>query len=136
MDPDVRLLNKRHLLQTRAFCERYGGITIVIARFMPFTRNCAPFVAGIGSMTYRRFLMHNVVGGIAWIAGFVFVGYFFGNIPQARQNFTDEIMAIVIISVMPIVIGWWRQRRRVTAALRPHAPWPAVSGQLRYGTAI
>ncbi len=113
---NVRLLNKRYLLQAHAFYERYGGITIVIARFMPFIRTFAPFVAGIGSMTYWRFLVYNVVGGVAWIAGFVFMGYFFGNIPQVRQNFTFVIMAIVIISVMPMVIGWWRQRRRITAA--------------------
>ncbi len=113
---NVRLLNKKHLLKAHAFYERYGGITIVIARFMPFIRTFAPFVAGIGSMTYWRFLTYNVVGGIAWIAAFVFMGYFFGNIPQVKANFTFVIMAIVIISVLPIVIGWWRERRKAGAA--------------------
>jgi len=113
---NVRLLNKKHLLQAHAFYERYGGITIVLARFMPFIRTFAPFVAGIGSMTYWRFLMYNVVGGVAWIAAFVFLGYFFGNIPQVKRNFTSVILAIMIISVMPMVIGWWRERRRAKAA--------------------
>ncbi len=108
---NVRLLNRKHLLQAHAFYERYGGITIVVARFMPFVRTFAPFVAGIGSMTYWRFLTYNVVGGVAWIASFVFMGYFFGNIPQVKRNFTFVIMAIVVISVMPMVIGWWRNRR-------------------------
>jgi membrane-associated protein len=113
---NVRLLNKKHLAKAHAFYERYGGITIIIARFMPFIRTFAPFVAGIGSMTYWRFLTYNVVGGAAWIAGFVFLGYFFGNIPAVKRNFTLVIMAIVIISVMPMVIGWWRGRRQTKAA--------------------
>jgi membrane-associated protein len=102
---NVRFLNRKHLEKAHAFYERYGGITIVIARFMPFIRTFAPFVAGIGSMTYWRFLMYNVVGGIAWIAGFVFLGYFFGNIPAVKKNFTLVIMAI----------GWWRGRRQAKA---------------------
>ncbi len=109
---NVRLLNKKHLLKAHDFYERYGGITIVVARFMPFIRTFAPFVAGIGSMTYWRFLTYNVVGGIAWIAGFVFLGYFFGNLPQVKRNFSWVIMVIVIISVMPMVIGWWHEKRR------------------------
>ncbi len=113
---DVRLLNRKHLLKAHAFYERYGGITIVVARFMPFIRTFAPFVAGIGSMTYWRFLTYNVVGGVAWIAGFVFLGYFFGNIPQVKHNFTLVIMAIVIISVLPMVIGWWRERWKTRTA--------------------
>ena len=108
---NVRLLNKKHLAKAHAFYERYGGITIIVARFMPFIRTFAPFVAGIGSMTYWRFLMYNVVGGVAWIAGFVFLGHFFGNIPAVKRNFTLVIIAIVIISLLPMAIGWWRGRR-------------------------
>ena len=113
---NVRFLNKKHLLRAHAFYERYGGVTIIVARFMPFIRTFAPFVAGIGSMTYRRFLMYNVVGGVAWIAGFVFLGFFFGNIPAVKRNFSLVIMAIVLISVTPMVIGWWRGRRQGKAA--------------------
>jgi membrane-associated protein len=118
---NVRLLNKKHLEKAHAFYERYGGVTIIIARFMPFIRTFAPFVAGIGSMTYWRFLMYNLVGGVAWIAGFVFLGYFFGNIPAVKRNFTLVIMAIVIISVTPMAVGWWRGRRGREKAAREKA---------------
>ncbi len=109
---DVRFLNKRHLERTHAFYEKYGGKTIIIARFVPIVRTFAPFVAGIGSMSYPRFLMYNVVGGVLWILLFVLGGYFFGNIPIVRRNFTLVIMAIVVLSVMPAVIEFVRQRRQ------------------------
>jgi membrane-associated protein len=109
---NVRFLNKDHLRRAHEFYQKYGGITIVIARFMPIIRTFAPFVAGIGTMTYWKFLTYNVVGGVAWVAGFTFVGYFFGNIPSVRQHFTLIILAIVVISVMPIVIEYVRHRRR------------------------
>jgi len=109
---NVRFLNKDHLRRAHEFYQKYGGITIVIARFMPIIRTFAPFVAGIGTMTYWKFLTYNVVGGIAWVAGFTYVGYFFGNIPSVRQHFTLIIVAIVVISVMPIVIEYIRHRRR------------------------
>ncbi len=115
---NVRFLNKKHLEKAHAFYEKYGGITIIVARFMPFVRTFAPFVAGIGRMTYWRFLMYNVVGGIAWIAIFTFAGYFFGNIPAVRSNFTLVIFAIVLISVTPLIIHKvrsWRQARREKA---------------------
>ena len=106
---NVRFLNKRHLERTHEFYERYGGKTIIIAPF-------APFVAGIGKMTYGRFLSYNVVGGVAWVLGFVMAGFWFGNIPVVKRNFTLVIFAIIIISVMPAVIEVIRQRARARAA--------------------
>ena len=107
---NVRFLNKKYLERTHSFYEKYGAKTIILARFVPIIRTFAPFVAGIGRMTYTRFIIYNISGGIAWIALFVFGGYFFGNIPVVRQNFTFVIMAIIIISVMPAVIEFLRHR--------------------------
>jgi membrane-associated protein len=115
---NVRLLNKKHLLRAHAFYERYGGITIVAARFMPIIRTFAPFVAGIGSMTYWKFLAYNIAGGVLWILGFTLAGFFFGNIEWVKDHFSVVIVAIVIISVMPIVIEYFRHRNDPT----PQAP--------------
>jgi membrane-associated protein len=109
---DTRFFKKEYLDRTHAFYERHGGKTIIIARFMPIIRTFAPFVAGIGSMTYPRFLAYNVIGGIAWIGLFVCGGYFFGNIPVVKQNFTLVIMAIIFISVLPGIIEFLRHRLR------------------------
>jgi membrane-associated protein len=108
----VRFLNKKHLERTHEFYERYGGKTIVIARFVPIVRTFAPFVAGIGKMTYGHFLSYNVVGGLAWVAGFVMAGFWFGNIPVVKRNFTFVIFAIIVLSVLPAVIEAIRQRAR------------------------
>jgi membrane-associated protein len=107
---DSRLLNKKHLERTHRFYEKYGGKTIIFARFIPIIRTFAPFVAGIGAMTYTRFLAYNVVGGVVWIVAFVYAGYFFGNIPVVKDNFSLVILAIIVISVMPAVIEYWRAR--------------------------
>lgn len=109
---DVRFLNKKHLERTHRFYEKYGGKTIIIARFVPIIRTFAPFVAGIGSMTYGRFISYNIIGGILWIAVCVFAGYFFGNIPVVKQNFSIVILAIIFISIMPGVIEFLRHRYR------------------------
>jgi membrane-associated protein len=101
---------KEYLDRTHRFYERYGGKTIIIARFIPIIRTFAPFVAGIGSMTYLKFISYNVIGGLVWIAAFLFGGYYFGNIPLVKKNFTFVIMAIIVISVMPPVIEYLRQR--------------------------
>lgn len=108
----VRFLKKEHLERTHEFYEKYGGVTIILARFIPIIRTFAPFVAGIGRMTYWRFISYNVIGGIAWVAIFVFGGYFFGNLPVVRSNFTIVILAIILISVLPGVIEYLRQRRK------------------------
>jgi len=107
---DSWLLNKQHLERTHRFYEKYGGKTIIFARFIPIIRTFAPFVAGIGKMSYSRFIAYNVVGGIVWIAAFVYAGYFFGNIPIVKDNFSLVILAIIVISVMPAVIEFWRAR--------------------------
>lgn len=107
----VRFLNKEYLNRTHQFFEKYGGKTIIIARFVPIIRTFAPFVAGIGSMTYMRFISYNIIGGIVWIASFAFAGYFFGNIPMVKKNFTLVIFAIIIISILPGVIEFMRQHR-------------------------
>ncbi len=106
-----RLLNKEHLLRTHAFYEKYGGKTIILARFMPVIRTFAPFVAGVGRMGYARFALYNVVGGIAWVFAFTLAGYFFGNVPVIKTNFHFVILAIVILSIMPPVIEYLRARR-------------------------
>lgn len=113
-----RFLNRKHLQKTHEFYEKYGGKTIIIARFVPIIRTFAPFVAGIGSMTYSRFLIYNVVGGIAWILICVFAGYFFGNLAFVKKNFSLVILMIIIISVLPAVVEFVReyQRRRSVLA--------------------
>lgn len=111
-----RLLNKQHLLRTQAFYEKYGGKTIVIARFMPIVRTFAPFVAGIGRMRYPSFALYNVAGGILWVASFALAGYFFGNVPVVKRNFHVVIVAIIVISVMPPVFEYLRSRRESAAA--------------------
>lgn len=107
---DSRFLKKEYLDRTHRFYERHGGKTIIIARFMPIIRTFAPFVAGIGKMSYLRFLSYNVSGGIAWIAIFVFGGFYFGNIPAIKHNFTLVIFAIIIISILPGIIEFLRHR--------------------------
>lgn len=105
-----RLLNKKYLDRTHRFYEKYGAKTIVLARFVPIIRTFAPFVAGIGSMTYGRFIVYNVSGGAAWVAIFLFGGYFFGNIPVVKQHFSIVIFAIIFISILPGVIEYIRHR--------------------------
>lgn len=106
-----RFFKKEYLDRTHRFYERHGGKTIVIARFIPIIRTFAPFVAGIGEMNYSRFIVYNVAGGISWIGFFLFGGYFFGNLPMIKNNFTLVLIAIVILSVLPGVIEYLRQRK-------------------------
>jgi len=116
---DVRFLSKKHLDRTHAFYEKHGGKTIIIARFIPIIRTFAPFVAGVGSMTYPRFLAYNVIGGVLWVTVFCVGGYLFGNLEVVEDNFSFIIVAIVLISVMPAVVEYVRQRlasRRGSAA--------------------
>ena len=117
-----RLLNKKHLVRTQAFYEKHGGKTIIIARFMPIIRTFAPFVAGIGQMQYRRFFVYNVAGAAAWVASFSLLGYFFGNMPAVRKNFTYVIGAIIFVSILPGIIEFIRSRRRS----EPDAAEPAA----------
>lgn len=106
-----RLFRTEHLDKTHRFYERYGGKTIVLARFVPIVRTFAPFVAGIGRMRYFHFLVYNVSGGIAWVVGLVGAGYYFGNIPVIRERFSLVILAIIVLSVLPIVFEYLRNRK-------------------------
>jgi membrane-associated protein len=107
-----RLLNKKHLLRTQEFYERHGGKTIILARFIPIVRTFAPFVAGVGQMRYRKFAVYNVIGGVAWVLIFLLAGYSLNSVPGIKQNFHIVIAAIIVISVLPIGIEYWRARRR------------------------
>jgi len=112
LERGIPFVKRAHIDRTHEFYEKHGGKTIIIARFMPIVRTFAPFVAGVGAMTYGKFLTYNVVGGVVWIALFVFAGYFFGTIPSVEENFTWVILAIILLSVMPGVIEWLRHRNR------------------------
>ncbi len=105
-----RWLNKQHLLRTQHFYEKHGGKTIILARFMPIVRTFAPFVAGIGSMSYPRFATYNIVGAIVWVLLFLVAGFFFGNIPAVKDNFHIVIFAIIIISFAPVAVEFWRAK--------------------------
>jgi membrane-associated protein len=108
---NVRFLKKEYLERTHAFYEKHGGKTVILARFVPIIRTFAPFVAGVGAMSYPKFITYNVVGAVLWVGLFVPAGYFFGNIPTVRDNFTLVILAIIAISVLPIVVEAVRARR-------------------------
>lgn len=112
------LLNKEHLERTHRFYEKYGGKTIILARFIPIIRTFAPFVAGIGRMTYLRFVAFNIIGGVAWVLFFILSGYFFGNIPFIKRNFTLVILAIIVISILPGIIEILRERRQRSSKIR------------------
>jgi membrane-associated protein len=108
---DIRFLRKEYLDRTHAFYEKHGGKTIIMARFVPIIRTFAPFVAGVGGMSYPRFISYNVIGAVLWVGLFVLGGYFFGNISVVRENFTLVILAIIALSVLPIVVEALRARR-------------------------
>ena len=110
----IKFIKKEHLLQTHQFYEKHGAITLIIARFIPIIRTFAPFVAGIGEMKYMKFITYNVVGGLLWIFSLVGGGYFFGNLPVVKNNFSLVIFAVVVISVLPVIIGLFRQNSTAT----------------------
>src|SRR4030066_1073654 len=107
---NVRFLKKDYLDRTHAFYEKHGGKTIIIARFIPILRTFAPFVAGVGEMSYGKFISYNVIGGVAWVAVFTFGGYFFGNLSFVQENFTFVILAIIFITALPAIIELIRER--------------------------
>ncbi len=113
---NIRFLKKEYLDKTHEFYEKHGGKTIILARFIPIIRTFAPFVAGIGAMTYWRFITYNVVGGLVWVAIFIFGGFYFGNLPFVRKNFELVIIAIIIISVMPPFFEYFKARREAARA--------------------
>lgn len=119
-----RLIKKKHLDDTHAFFDRHGGKTIIFARFVPFVRTFAPFVAGIGHMSYAHFAAFNVVGGILWTWLFLIVGYFFGNIPVVKANFSLVIMGFILISLVPLIVAGIKKKMapaKVEASVQPEA---------------
>jgi membrane-associated protein len=108
---NVKFLRKDYLDRTHAFYEKHGGKTIILARFVPIIRTFAPFVAGVGAMSYPKFITYNIVGAVLWVGLFVPLGYFFGNMPTVKENFSLVILAIIAISVMPIAVEAIRARR-------------------------
>jgi len=112
-------LRKKHLDKAHAFFEKYGGRAVILARFVPIVRTFVPFIAGVGSMTYPRFMAYNVIGGFIWIYFFIYAGFLFGNQPFVQKNFKLVILAIIILSVLPIVVEFfreWRKSRQQPAA--------------------
>ena len=116
-EKDYKLIKRKYLDQTHAFYEKHGGFTLIIARFMPIVRTFAPFVAGVGTMKYKKFLFYCVVGNLLWVNIFSFAGYFFGNIPFVKENFSIVVLAIIVISFIPplyaIVKQFIQSRRKV-----------------------
>ena len=106
-----RFFNKAALEKTHAFYEKHGGKTLIISRFLPLFRTFAPFVAGIGAMTYARFSMFNLVGAVSWIGSLTLAGYWFGNLPWVQKNLTLVIVGIIVISLVPVFVGWLQHRR-------------------------
>lgn len=108
---NIKFLNMDHLKKTEAFFEKYGGKTIIIARFVPIVRTFAPFVAGMGSMAYTRFIFYNIIGALLWVFGMVLAGYFFGKIPIVEKNFSKVILLIIFVSILPGIIEVIRHRK-------------------------
>jgi membrane-associated protein len=109
--PDSRWFRQEYLRRTQAFYDKYGGVTIIIGRFVPIIRTFAPFLAGVAGMSYRRFLSYNLVGGCLWIVLLVYAGYLFGNIPWVKDNLSLIVVAIVVVSLIPAVMTFVRERR-------------------------
>ena len=113
-NPRITFINQEHIDKTEAFYKKYGGKAIILARFVPIVRTFAPFVAGVGKMDYQKFFFYNFIGGVSWVSLFTLAGYFFGNIPAVKEHFTVVVLAIVVISVMPIVIEYLKQRNTLS----------------------
>lgn len=108
---DSRFFNRKALDKTHAFYEKHGGKAVVISRFLPLFRTFVPFVAGVGAMSYARFTSFNVSGALLWVVSLCMVGFVFGNVPWIKQNLTLVIIGIIVISMLPVVIGWWQHRK-------------------------
>ena len=108
--PDSRFFSQTALRKTQAFSQRHGGKTIVLSRFLPLFRTFAPFVAGIGAMGWPRFMLFNAAGGVGWVVSLTLAGYWFGNVPIIRNNLTVVVVGVVVVSLLPALVGWWRHR--------------------------
>lgn len=107
---DSRFFKKKYLDQTKAFYTRWGSFTVVAARFAPIARTFAPFVAGIGSMNYKKFIAYNVLGAVAWVFSFILAGYFFGNLPIVKRNFHIVIFGVIFVSILPMLVPWLKSK--------------------------
>ncbi len=115
-NPNSKIFRRDHLEKTQAFFAKHGGKTVIITRFLPILRTVAPFVAGMGAMHYKRFMAFNLVGGVLWVASFIYMGHFFGNMPAVKQNFTVLMVGIIIVSLLPMIIGTVRHRMKRASA--------------------
>lgn len=112
-EKDHKFIKKAHLIKTQRFFEKYGGQAITLGRFVPIIRTFIPFVAGVGKMNYRYFLTFNIVGGVIWVSLFLWSGWFFGNLPFVKDNFHYVVLAIIVISVTPIIFEWLKSRQKI-----------------------
>lgn len=111
-NPKIKFVNQEHIDRTQEFYKKYGGKTIVLARFVPIVRTFAPFVAGVGKMSYPHFIAYNVIGGVAWVMLFGLAGFFFGNIPVVKDNFSLMILGIIMVSLLPMLVEWLKTRKK------------------------
>jgi len=118
-NPRIKFINQEHIDKTQQFYKKYGGKAIILARFVPIVRTFAPFVAGVGTMDYKKFIIYNVAGGVLWVGLFTFAGYFFGNIPFIKENFHYVVILIIVISVVPMIYEYIQHKR--------HSNIPGVS---------
>jgi membrane-associated protein len=117
--PDSRWFRQEHLRRTQAFYDKYGGVTIIIGRFVPIVRTFAPFLAGVAGMPYRRFVAFSLVGSTVWISSLVYAGYLFGNIPWVKSNLSLIVVGIVAVSLIPVASTWWRERKLAKLGSEP-----------------
>lgn len=115
-EKETRFFKKQYLVDTQAFYERWGAFTIIAARFAPIARTFAPFVAGIGTMNYKKFLSYNVIGAVAWVFTFILAGYFFGNLPVVKRNFHIVIFGVIFVSILPMLVPWVKSKMKPRAA--------------------
>jgi membrane-associated protein len=109
-EKESRIFKKQYLEQTQAFYAKWGSFTIVAARFAPIARTFAPFVAGVGSMEYKRFISYNIIGAITWVFSFILAGYFFGNLPVVKRNFHIVIFGVIFVSILPMLVPWIKSK--------------------------